>query len=485
MKILILMLLVLPLTAHAATADEVRKELAPTGTLRAAINYNNPVLARRDPTSGELRGLAVDLSRELARRLGVPLALVPYDAAGKITDSAKDDVWDVGYLAIDPLRANEITFTPPHVELEGTYLVPAGSRLQRIADIDREGVRIAVTANSAYDLFLTRTLKHAQLVRANSTPESFELMRVQRLDGVAAVKTALVAQAKQLPGARVLSGHFMTIPQAAAVPKGRPHAAHYVSNFIEEMKASGFVAAALQTHGFGPDDAIVAPPAFKILATLAAQGAIRDIEPLLSERAGVPMSIEFGQTAALLDRLLAGEPAPLVILTKPAVQQLAAKGKVVSQTDLAASLVGIAVADDAPVPRLENTADFVAFLKATPSIAYPARGASGIHLTQLIEKLGLAEVMRPKVTLLSDGTTATLLRERKVAAAVQQISELKMAGAKTIVPLPDEIQLRSIITAAVLEGGFAGDTAARIVSALTSPEAFAAYERSALSAPVR
>jgi polar amino acid transport system substrate-binding protein len=245
----------------SAPGPEIRSELAPTGRLRAAINYNNPLLARRDPASGVLTGLAVDLSRELARRVGVPLEIFAVDAAGKITESAKDNVWDVGYLAIDPRRANEIEFTAAHVELEGSYLVPAGSSLQRIEDVDRPGVRIAVTADSAYDLFLTRALQHAQIVRAVNTPASFELLVTEKLDAVAAVKTALVTAAKRMPGARVLSGHFMTIPQAAGVPKGRPAAARFVRDFIEEMKASGFVADTLCKYGLGPDDAIVAPPA--------------------------------------------------------------------------------------------------------------------------------------------------------------------------------------------------------------------------------
>ena len=258
------LLLIAPLIAARASApasDGVRKELAPTGTLRAAINFNNPLLARRDADTGEIRGLAVDLSRELARRVGVPLKIIPCDAASKITASAKDNVWDIGYLGIDPLRANDIDFTAAYVELEGTYLVPAGSSLQRIEDVDRDGVRIAVTTNSAYDLFLSRELKHARIVRADNTPQSVELLLGQKLDAVAAVRTALVTAAKQLPGSRVLSGHFMTIPQAAGVPKGRPAAARYVSEFIEEMKASGFVADALKKYGFGPDDAIVAPAA--------------------------------------------------------------------------------------------------------------------------------------------------------------------------------------------------------------------------------
>ena len=243
-----------------ATPD-IRTELAPTGKLRAAINYNNPLLARRDAASGEITGLAVDLSSELARRAGVPLEIVPVDAAGKITESAQNNVWDIGFLAIDPRRANEIEFTAAHVELEGTYLVPADSPLQRIEDVDRPGLRIAVTADSAYDLFLTRTLKHAQIVRAVNTPKSFDLLVEQQLDAVAAVRTALITAAKRLPGSRVLSGHFMTIPQAAGVPRGRPAAAGFLRDFIEDMKASGFVASALKQYGLGPDVAIVAPPA--------------------------------------------------------------------------------------------------------------------------------------------------------------------------------------------------------------------------------
>ena len=238
----------------------VKADLAPTGTLRAAINYNNPLLARRDAATGELRGLAVDLSRELARRIGVPIELIPYDAAGGISGAAKTGAWDIAYLAIDPARAADIDFTAAYLELEGTYLVPADSPLRNIEDVDREGVRIAVTTKSAYDLFLSRTLQHAQMVHAETTPLSIDMMVEQKLDAVAAVRTALVSGAKRVPGSRVMSGHFMTIPQAAGVPKGRPVAARYVREFIEEMKASGFVAEGLKKHGLGPDDAIVAKP---------------------------------------------------------------------------------------------------------------------------------------------------------------------------------------------------------------------------------
>jgi polar amino acid transport system substrate-binding protein len=258
--VLVVAIAVAGVSAQSVT-PAIKAELAPTGTLRAGINYNNPLLATRDAATGELRGIAVDLSRELGRRIGAPVQLIPYDAAGRLSDAVKTRAWDIAYLAVDPARAAEIDFSAPYIELEGTYLVPAGSPLQRIEDVDRAGVRIAVTSKSAYDLFLTRELKQAQLVHAATTPESIEMMGAQQLDAVAAVRTALAPVARRIPGSRVLSGHFMTIPQAAGIPRGRPAAAQYVRQFIEEMKASGFVAEALTRHGLQRDDAIVAPPA--------------------------------------------------------------------------------------------------------------------------------------------------------------------------------------------------------------------------------
>jgi polar amino acid transport system substrate-binding protein len=249
-----------PLAAQSVSGD-LRGQIAPSGTLRAAINYNNPLLAKRDPTTGELSGVAVDLSRELARRIGVPVELLPYQSAGKITDDARTGAWDIAFQAIDPARAVNIDYTAPYLELEGAYLVPPGSALQSIDEVDRGGVRIGVTANSAYDLFLSRQLKHARLARYATTPISIQHLIPDKLDAVAAVRTALMPAARLVPGSRMLAGHFMTIPQAAAIPKGRPEATRYIAGFIEEMKSSGFIAAALERHGLGPDDAIIAPAA--------------------------------------------------------------------------------------------------------------------------------------------------------------------------------------------------------------------------------
>jgi molybdate transport system substrate-binding protein len=218
----------------------------------------------------------------------------------------------------------------------------------------------------------------------------------------------------------------------------------------------------------------------KVLATIAVEGALAEIGSSLPARAGVPVSVEFATTAALVERLASGEGADVAVLTKGAVEELAAKGYVRSSTDLVSSVIGIAVADDAPLPVMRTPDDFVAFLRVTPSIAYTVRGVSGVHMAQLIEQLGLASAVKPKAVLV-DGFSGTLLREGKVAAAVQQISELTFTGAKNIVPLPDELQVRTIFTLAVLGDASRAESAARVARALTSPEAAEAYDRSGLS----
>jgi len=238
---------------------EARSELAPTGKLRAAINFGNPVLAQKDPATNEPRGISVDLARELGRRLGVPVELVFFDAAGKVFDALKTGAWDVAFLAVDPARAAGIAFTAPYVVIEGTYLVPAGSPLRTIKDVDRKGVRVAVGNKSAYDLYLTRTLKRARLVRVPTSPEAIDVFLKDKLEAAAGVKQPLVQFAKTHPNVRVMDGRFMAIEQAMGTPLGRENGARYLREFIEEMKASGFVAEALKRSGQG--DAMVAPKA--------------------------------------------------------------------------------------------------------------------------------------------------------------------------------------------------------------------------------
>lgn len=235
----------------------VQRDLAPTGVLRAAINFGNAVLAQPDPATGEPRGVSVDLARELGRRLGVATELVTFDAAGKVFAAMASGAWDVAFLAIDPARSAGIIFTAPYVLIEGTYLVRSDSPLTSVEDVDRVGVRVAVGAGSAYDLFLTRTLKLAQIERRPTGAAAFEWFMNEGLDAAAGVRQVLLQFEKLHSGLRVMDGKFMAIEQAMGTPKPRVAGARFISSFIEEMKTSGFVAAGLQRSG--QTEATVAP----------------------------------------------------------------------------------------------------------------------------------------------------------------------------------------------------------------------------------
>ena len=243
--------------APASPSAAARSALAPSGTLRAAINFGNPILAAHDAATGEARGVSVDLARELGRRLEVPVELVLYTAAGKVVEGIKKGEWDIGFFAIDPVRAADIDFTPAYVVIEGAYLVPSSSAIARNEDVDRDGVRVVVGRGSAYDLYLTRELKKAKIVRAPTSPAVTDMMLADRIEVAAGVKQQLEADAKRLPGLRLLDGRFMVINQAMGIPKGRAVGTAYVSEFVQQMKASGFVANALKRHGI--EGAAVAP----------------------------------------------------------------------------------------------------------------------------------------------------------------------------------------------------------------------------------
>ena len=244
--------------ADGLSPDLVR-ELAPTGCLRTAINFGNTVLAQPDPAGGPPRGVSGDLARELAHRLGVGIDYVTFDAAGKVFEALKEGLWDVAFLAIDPVRAAGIAFTAPYVVIEGVYLVPKDSALQSVEDVDRDGVRIAVAKGSAYDLYLSRAIRHATLIRQPSGPEALEMFVRDGLEAAGGVGQPINAFAQAHPDTRVIPGRFMAIEQAMGTVKGRDAGIAYLRTFIEEMKVSGFVARALAASGQG--DATVAPPA--------------------------------------------------------------------------------------------------------------------------------------------------------------------------------------------------------------------------------
>ena len=223
----------------------VLRDLAPTGKLRAAINYGNPVLAEKDVATGQPKGVSVDLAIELARRLDMPIELVTFDAAGRVFEAIPSSVWDVAFLAIDPVRAEEISFTAPYVVIEGTCVVKDDSVYRHVSDLDREGVRIAVGKGAAYDLHLTRTLKLAELVRTSTSAGAMEMFLAEGLDAAAGVRQPLLRFAATHPGLRVIEGRFTAIQQAMGTPKGRPAGLRYLRSFVEDMKANGFVRSAL------------------------------------------------------------------------------------------------------------------------------------------------------------------------------------------------------------------------------------------------
>ena len=243
----------------APSNQQAVADLAPTGKLRAAINVGNAVLAARPATpGGEPTGISVDLARELARRLGVPLQLVVFDAAGKVVDAGKTGSWDIAFVALDPKRAAEIAQSPPYVQIEGSYLVKNDSPLKSNDEVDRKGHRVVVGLNSAYDLYLTRELKQAQIVRTPTSAQVVDTMLKDNYEVSAGVKQALENDARRLPGVRLLPGRFMVINQAMASQKGKEAGARYLREFVEEMKASGFVARAIERHK--QPSAVVAPP---------------------------------------------------------------------------------------------------------------------------------------------------------------------------------------------------------------------------------
>jgi polar amino acid transport system substrate-binding protein len=222
-------------------------EFTPTGILRVGLNMSNFLLTARDAAGAPI-GLAPDLGRELGKRLGVEVVLVPYPNPGALADDANKGTWDVGFLGAEPQRANVIDFTAAYVEIEATYLVPPGSTIQSIAEVDVKGIRIAVPERSAYELYLTRSVKNAELVRIKGADDSFKQFVEGKLEALAGLRPRLITDQGNLAGSRILDGNFTAVQQAAGTPKGRPAAAQYLRDFIEDVKASGVVAQTIAKH---------------------------------------------------------------------------------------------------------------------------------------------------------------------------------------------------------------------------------------------
>ncbi len=224
-------------------------ELAPTGTLRAGINLANFLLVTGRSASGDPEGVAPDLARAIAGRLGVEVTYVPFERPGELANAAGTGVWDIGLIGAEPARAEKIAFTAAYAEIEATYLVPAGSSLATLADIDRPGLRISVSGGSAYDLWLARHIVHAELVRSRSIDESYTRFVADKLDALAGLRPRLLADRETLPGAKILDGNFMTVQQAVGTARGNHAGAAFLGEFVEEAKRSGLIAQLIERHG--------------------------------------------------------------------------------------------------------------------------------------------------------------------------------------------------------------------------------------------
>ena len=230
-------------------SPEIIAHLAPRGVLRAGINLSNFLLVTGRDAFGSPEGVSPDMVRAVAERLGVPLRLVPYASPGLVADAVDTDSWDIALIGAEPQRAEKIAFTAAYAEIESTYLVPAGSPIATIADVDRPGVRIASTARAAYDLWLDRNIKHATLLRAEGLDGAFHLFTEQKLEALAGLRPRLLKDVELLPGARILEGQFSAVQQAIGTARANTAGAAFLRDFVEEAKASGLVARLIDKHG--------------------------------------------------------------------------------------------------------------------------------------------------------------------------------------------------------------------------------------------
>lgn len=227
---------------------EIKAQLAPHGVLRAGINMSNFLLVTGRSPAGDPEGVSPSMARAIADALGVTVKYVPFPKPGELADQAENDVWDIGLIGAEPARAEKITFTAAYAEIEATYMVPPGSPLKTIADVDKPGVRIAVTARAAYDLWLERNIRHATLVRSNSLDAAYEQFAADKLEALAGLRPRLLSDVGKMPGATILNGQFTAVQQAVGTPKKNEAAAVWLRSFVEQAKASGLVAKFIEQH---------------------------------------------------------------------------------------------------------------------------------------------------------------------------------------------------------------------------------------------
>lgn len=229
--------------------ENIRTELAPTGVLRVAINLGNFLLVTDQSAGGEPEGVSPDLGRAIAEKLDLPVEYVLFDTPGAVADAAAEDVWDIANIGAEPERAKTIAFTTAYVEIESTYLVPAGSPIQSVDEVDAEGNRIAVYGRAAYGLWLSENIQHAELIKTEGMDASYDLFVAQGLEALAGLRPRLVKDVEKLPGSRLLDGQFSAVQQAVGTLPERKAAAAFLQEFVDEAKSSGLIASLIEKHG--------------------------------------------------------------------------------------------------------------------------------------------------------------------------------------------------------------------------------------------
>ena len=240
-------------------SDKARAELAPTGVLRAGINLSNFLLVTGRTASGDPVGVAPDVAGEIAKSLGVPVKYVPFKSPGELADQAGKDIWDIGLIGAEPQRAAVMTFSAAYVEIEATYMVPPGSPITSIDQVDKKGVKVVTSARSAYGLWLENNIKNAELIQIAGLDGAFNKFKDDKIDVLAGLRPGLMKDIAKMPGATILPGKFSAVQQAVGCNKPAAEGARYIAHFVENAKKSGLVASLIEKHKV--KGLSVAPPA--------------------------------------------------------------------------------------------------------------------------------------------------------------------------------------------------------------------------------
>jgi molybdate transport system substrate-binding protein len=460
---------------HTAPTTEARQALAPSGTLRIGVYVDSPISLLRDSATGEAKGVAHDSGKEVARRLGVASEVVEFPRVAEVLEALKAGRVDITVTNATAARAKDVDFTSPLLLLELGYLLPAGSPVTSLADIDRPGMRIGVTQGSTSQSTLPRRLKSATVVPAPSIKGAIEMLSQHQVDAFATNKANLFQISDSLPGSRVLDGQWGVEHLAIAIPKGRDQGMAWLQTFVAQAKAEGFVTRAVEKAGLRG----TAKAEVRVMISGGFSAAYRNLSPEF-ERAtrNVVVTIRgpsMGETPeAIPNRLRRGEPVDVLIMVDTELDELIKQGKVVagSRVDLARSNIGAAVRSGAPKPDISSLGALKRTLIEAKSIAY-SDSASGVYLaTVVFQRLGIADQVKSKSRMIPAEPVGAVVARGEAEIGFQTVSALiPVPGIDVVGVLPPEIQKATVFSAGVAVGAKEPDAARALIRFLTSPGA--------------